>query len=330
MRTVKRIDALAQQLRPSTSSTSLIGLPVSKLDTPSLFVDLDALEANIHAFAAECKKHGAIWRPHMKAIRVPALALKMIEAGAVGVTCAKVSQAAVLVDAGVRDVLVANEVVGATKVQALVELTKRADRVSVACDDASNLHEISAAAEKAGVTVGVMVDVDAGMRRCGIPWHEQDAIVALAKLALSVPGVEFRGMMAYDGHAQALEDKVELTTAVGENIFAVQAALDAAGVKVPLWSGAGSGNFYIAAQMGSISEVQAGGGVLSCNMYADFNAHALAPPAQTALFLQVRQPLAASHRHPSSFVVPRHPTDRNFNGYHVALWLHDSHFDLHY
>jgi D-serine deaminase-like pyridoxal phosphate-dependent protein len=223
----------------------------------------------------------------MKAIRIPELALKMIDAGAIGVTCAKITQAEVLLEAGVRDLLIANQVVGAIKVEALIELAKRADRICVACDDASNLSQISAAAEQGGVQIGVVVDVDTGMLRCGIPWDQQDAIVALARLALSLPGVEFRGMMAYDGHAQGLEGKDELTNATAEHIFAVQAALDAAGVVVPLWSGSGSGNFYIAAKSGAISEVQAGGGVFNCNMYTEFNAHALAPPFQTALYLQV-------------------------------------------
>lgn len=85
--------------------------------------------------ATFCKKLGAVWRPHMKAIRIPAIAKKMVDAGAVGVTCAKISQAAVLVDSGIRDVLIANEVVGDLKIRALLALAAKADAVCVAVDD---------------------------------------------------------------------------------------------------------------------------------------------------------------------------------------------------
>lgn len=89
-----------------TMIPQMVGCKVAELDTPALIADLDAVEHNIALMTERCSAHGAVWRPHCKALRSPDLALKMIEKGAVGVTCAKLSQAAALIDGGVHDILV--------------------------------------------------------------------------------------------------------------------------------------------------------------------------------------------------------------------------------
>ncbi|MCY3732668.1 MAG: alanine racemase, partial [Chloroflexi bacterium] len=120
-----------------------------ELDTPALVVDLDALEHNARLMAQRCTDAGIDWRPHVKACKAPAMALRLIEAGAVGVTCAKASEALAMANGEVTDILIANEVVGAEKVGRLVEVARLAT-VCVAVDDAANIREISAAADSSG------------------------------------------------------------------------------------------------------------------------------------------------------------------------------------
>lgn len=242
----------------------------TELDTPTLLVDLDALEHNIQAFAKFASQRGLLWRPHCKAVRCAEIALRMIQAGACGVTCAKVSQAAALADGGVRDILIANEVVGAQKIAALVELARRAV-VCVAVDDAANLRDISAAAARGGARVAVLVDVDCGMGRCGVPWEDTETIVGLCRLAAALPGVSLRGLMGYDGHTQSGDATARRDAdAFAQRLSGVRAAVEAAGVAVGVVSGGGSGNYCRAAQLGAISELQAGGGVFHCQAYQAF------------------------------------------------------------
>ena len=173
-----------------------------QLDTPSLYVDLDAVESNIGVMSEQIRSTGAVWRPHTKAIRSPALAQMLVDGGAVGVTCAKITQAAALVAAGIKDVLIANEIVGPIKVANLVELSKSCDRLTVAVDNADNLRAISAEAVTQDAQMSVLVDLNIGMNRCGIHWSKQDEIVMMAQLATDLPNIEFMGLMCALPHPQ--------------------------------------------------------------------------------------------------------------------------------
>ena len=217
---------------------SMIGQPVSALDTPALFVDLEALESNIAQMSAQVKETGAVWRPHTKAIRSPALARMLVDGGAVGVTCAKVSQAAVLVRGGVKDVLLANEIVGPQKVSAMVALSKLCDRLTCACDNEENLRAISAEAVAQQAQMSVLIDLNVGMNRCGIHFSKKDEIVMMAKLAMELPNLEFRGLMGYDGHAQGNTDiRTSQTQDSSDRLFAAKGWVVDAGLEVPLLSG---------------------------------------------------------------------------------------------
>src|ERR1700681_1080931 len=123
---------------------SVIGQPKSVLDTPALVVDLDAMEANIARIVATSRAHGVAWRPHSKVHKTPEIAKKQIAAGAIGITCAKLGEAEVMAAAGIRNILVANQIVGPVKVARLVELAQRADPI-VCVDSIDNLDELDAA-----------------------------------------------------------------------------------------------------------------------------------------------------------------------------------------
>ena len=238
-----------------------IGRPVDELDTPALWVDLDALDANIATMAGVCREAGIDWRPHIKASKSPPLAKRLIAGGATGITCAKVGEAEVMAEAGVDDILIANEVIGPLKIARLVALAGRAT-LCVAVDDERNLRELSAASHAAGVNVDVLVDLNVGLSRCGIP---PDEAPALARLVLDLPGVTLRGLMGYEGHVMGISDLEEKDAAsrVSADILAEgTAALAAAGIEARVRSGGGTGNYWIAARLGALTELQAGGGVL--------------------------------------------------------------------
>lgn len=260
--------------------TTAIGLPVEALDTPALWVDLDALDHNVATMAGRLREQGVAWRPHVKASKAPALARRLVAAGAVGVTCAKVSEAQVMADGGVTDILIANEVVGPTKIARLVALAARAT-LCVAVDDEANLWELSAAASSAGVNVDVLVDIDVGMGRCGVT---PDGALPLARLAGELPGVTLRGLMGYEGHAMGLqpEDKDAESRRAADTLRRALDLLHGAGIEAPVVSGGGTGNYWIASALGSLTELQAGGGVLLDQTYEE---RMKVPGHRQALFL---------------------------------------------
>ncbi|MCW5620196.1 MAG: alanine racemase, partial [Burkholderiales bacterium] len=142
-------------------------MPVAEVDTPALLLDLDAFERNLQRLNQSLQGRPVRVRPHAKSHKCPQIALRQIAAGAVGVCCQKVSEAEALVRGGVHDVLVANEVVGATKLARLAALARHA-WIGVCVDDAGNLDALQRAAHAAGAQLDVYVEVDVGANRCGV------------------------------------------------------------------------------------------------------------------------------------------------------------------
>ena len=246
-----------------------LGTRTSALDTPALLIDLDAFERNVARMASTFKRAGVGWRPHTKGIKVPALAHKLIAAGAHGVTCAKVSEAEVMAGAGIKDILIANEVIGEHKVRRLAFLCTQAD-VIVGADSAFGVEQLDRAAAEAGSRPRVLVEVDTGMGRCGVSPGE--AAVALAKRVADVQHLRFAGFMAWEGHCAAIKDPDEKRAAVSEAIGKLTSSADAAraaGLTVDIVSCSGTGTFQYAATVPGITELQAGGGTLGDVHYRD-------------------------------------------------------------
>ncbi len=244
-----------------------LGAPIERLDTPALLVDLDALDHNIATMATAASAVGAAWRPHIKAGKAPALAARLIAGGAVGVTSAKVSEAEAMVDGGIDDILIANEIVGPVKIARLAKLARRA-RLCVAVDDAGNLRQVAAAMRAAGAQIDVLIDVNVNMNRCGV---RPDAAPALAALATELDGVALRGLMGYEGHVMHMdpEEKERESAAAADVLREARALVEAAGRPVGITSGGGSGNYAIALAQGHLNELQAGGGVLMDRTYVE-------------------------------------------------------------
>src|SRR4051812_40296380 len=164
---------------------SAIGLPLEELDTPALLLDLDLFEQNVRTMSGRFASRGVAWRPHAKAFKTPAIAHALRKAGAIGVTVAKVSEAEVMAAGGIDDILIAHLVVGPRKTARLAALQRHAD-VKATVDHADHVTPLGEAARAAGVEIGVLVDVDLGMKRCGV--DSSEAAVTLARRAAETPG----------------------------------------------------------------------------------------------------------------------------------------------
>ena len=246
------------------------GLPVEQLDTPALLVDLDALEHNAGLIASRCRDAGIDWRPHVKACKTPQIAQRLLDAGAVGVTCAKISEAEAMAAGGIGDILVANEIVGEFKTARAARLARDAT-LAVAADSEINLRQLSEAAVAAGSSIDVLIDIDVGLHRCGVA--PEDA-PALAQLALDLPNLRLRGLMGYEGHVMHLdpEAKEQETAASAGLLGRARRACEAAGIPIALASGGGSGNYRFVLQHDpreAWTELQAGGAALMDLAYED-------------------------------------------------------------
>jgi D-serine deaminase-like pyridoxal phosphate-dependent protein len=246
-----------------------IGLHKSELDTPALLVDLDALERNIQRMAAFCQEYGVSLRPHAKIHKAtPILAWKQLRAGAVGITVSKLAEAEVLASGGIRDLLIANQVVGARKIRRLVNLAAYTD-VIVAVDSIDNVQEISRAAQDKGTIVGVLVEVNIGNDRCGV---EPTLALEMVQSILALPSIRFRGLMGYDGHLAFFEDLQERdkrSQAAYRLLVQTRDRLWQAGIPVEIVSGGGTGTFRSAAETRGLTELQIGTYLFNDTTYRD-------------------------------------------------------------
>jgi D-serine deaminase-like pyridoxal phosphate-dependent protein len=244
-----------------------VGLLKSALDTPALWVDLDTLESNIGKLAHQFNQAGVHWRPHTKSLKIPSLAHMAIDAGAIGVTCAKLSEAEVMAAAGIRDILIANQIVGAQKITRLVNLRCRAD-VKVAVDNVDNVAELAAAALAKGVKLGVVIEIDVGLKRAGV--QSSTEAFALAQVIHRTNGLRFMGFMAWEGHAtliqQAVAKEAEIRASIDQLLEAVTLCHEA-GIPVEIVSAGGSATVDYTAFIAGITEVQAGGAIFSDVLY---------------------------------------------------------------
>ncbi len=235
-----------------------LGRNFEELDTPALCLDLPAVERNIDRMANFLRGHRARLRPHSKTHKSPAIAEMQLAAGAIGITCAKLGEAEVMAAAGVRDILVANQIVGSTKIARLMLLARATD-IMVAVDDADNVAEVDAAARASGLTLRVLVEVNVGLNRCGV--EPGDATLALARRVVSAPGLRFEGLMGYEGHAVFVPDRDERKGQTDAALAALMYARDCLiedGIEVKIVSGGGTGTFDITGAHAGMTEIQAG------------------------------------------------------------------------
>lgn len=167
---------------------------LDELDTPSVVIDLDIVERNVRRWQERCDRLGLANRPHIKTHKLVALARHQIAEGARGITCQKLAEAEVMADAGVEDILITYNILGAHKLSRLAGLARRC-RMAVVADGAPVIEGLSAAMAAAGLTLDVAVECDTGGRRCGV--ETPASALALAQVIDRAPGLRFGGLMTY-------------------------------------------------------------------------------------------------------------------------------------
>ena len=273
----------------ASASHSLIGQTKLALDTPALLVDLDVMETNIARIVGTCRANGVSWRPHTKAHKTPEIAKMQIAAGAIGVTCAKLGEAEVMAVAGIRDILIANQIVGPIKIGRLVQLADHADPI-VCVDSIENLTELDAAFRNAGKRLRVAIEVNIGMNRAGV--EPGAPVVAFAREIASRPGLRFVGVEGWEAHATTTADAAEKERTIRDAISALTAsarACTAAGHSVAIVSCGGTGTFPYSAQQPGVTEVQVGGAIFS-DMHYLTHYHVDFAPALTVLTTVTSRP----------------------------------------
>lgn len=256
------------------------GMREDEVDTPALLIDLDRFEANLDFMAASIAGTGVKIRPHAKTHKCAVIAHRQIARGAVGQCVQKVGEAEALAWGGVPDILVSNEVVGASKLARLAALAG-ITRIAVCVDDPGNVGAIEAAARDAGRRIDVLVEIDVGGGRCGVA-PGSDA-VALAQAIAASKHLRFGGLQAYHGRAQHMRTPELREAAIAQTVEDTRRTVEMLrqqGLACDIVGGAGTGTFNLEAHSGVFNELQAGS---YCFMDADYgrNLDALGQPVTT-------------------------------------------------
>lgn len=244
------------------------GIPLAEVDTPALIIDLDAFEANLERMANYVAGHNIRLRAHSKTHKSPIIARKQMNLGAVGICCQKVSEAAIMVEGGVDNILVSNEVVGRQKLDRLAALARQAN-IAVCADRQSNVAGLGESAAKFGVQLTVLVEIDVGAGRCGVqPGAEA---LALAQMIDAHTALNFGGLQAYHGSAQHIRNPEERRQATESAIRFTRETvelLDRHGLACEIIGGGGTGSFEIETSSDLYNELQAGSYVFMDADYA--------------------------------------------------------------
>ncbi|MCP4195443.1 MAG: DSD1 family PLP-dependent enzyme [Planctomycetaceae bacterium] len=248
---------------------NLVGCTKADLATPALCLDLDRLDSNVQHLVDECVRRGVQWRPHAKCHKSPIIGKWLVEAGACGLTCATLREAEVMADAGIDDLLIANLIAGAPKIRRLVQLAEKSD-VMICIDHVDQAIPISRALAEAKRSVRVLVELEIGMRRVGV--EDSEDVKRLSEQIVDLPGLEFVGLMAYEGHLLTIKDLVEKERAIQsvfQRVASIRTQLEQAGLSCPIVSGGGTGSYPITLRQPGITELQSGGAIFMDAFYRD-------------------------------------------------------------
>ena len=244
-------------------------LPPPAALTPLLALDLDAFERNAaRLHDAIVRRAGKRWRPHAKGLRAGAAAQALLALGAHGMTCSTLPEAQALVDAGVDDVLLANELAQPAAGAWLAALNRRA-RVVCAVDAPEHLALLEAAARDAGLRLPVVVEVDVGLGRCGCAPGEP--ALALARAVAASPALTFEGLCTWEGHTVRIREPEAKAAAVEQalaRLVDTARACASAGLPARIVIAGGTGDFLQACRVDGVTELQAGGGAYGDLRYA--------------------------------------------------------------
>jgi D-serine deaminase-like pyridoxal phosphate-dependent protein len=231
---------------------------VDLLDSPAILIDATILDQNLRDMQALADRHGVNLRPHIKTHKSPVLALRQMEAGAIGIAVAKVSEAEIMASHGLFDIQIANQVVAPQKMHRLLGLAGKC-RLSCALDSAQNARDLSSLFESNHHTLDVLIEVDTGLHRCGL--QSIDEIVALARLVCELHGLNFSGLMTHAGHAYGARSAEELKaigTDEGESLVRAAEAVRSAGIPVAVVSVGSTPTARYASAVKGVTELRVG------------------------------------------------------------------------
>ena len=272
-----------------------IGLRVDHIDTPALVVDLDAMERNIARMADFARKHQVLWRPHAKMHKSAEIALLLQRAGAVGACVQKTAEAEALAAGGVRDITITNQVIAHPKLLRVARLAARLQaqggRLALAVDSAEGIQRLAEAMAQAApqARIDVLVEIDVGQGRCGVP--PGAPALALAQAVARLTQLRFAGLHAYHGRAQHLRGAAERREAIAAAVQAARHTRDlitATGLPVPLVTGSGTGTLVHEAASGVYGELQAGSFLFMDTDYARNEREPAQPVFEQALFVKTQ------------------------------------------
>lgn len=241
------------------------------LETPALVINEDKLDENINKMSVYMKSFGCCLRPHFKTHKCPIIAHKQIKAGAIGITCAKLGEAEVLAESGIDNILIANQVVQVSKIKRLADIAKTCN-VIVAVDNLINIDDLSVAAQNATSNIGVLIEVDVGMARCGV--RNKEEALKLAERISNSPGLSFMGIMGYEGHCmfiENMEERKQKTQEANCLLVSYKHFLEEKGYRVDIVSAGGTGTYEFTSNYPGISEVQAGSYIFMDGKYRIVN-----------------------------------------------------------
>ena len=243
---------------PPSPAPAQPGMSLQEVDTPALLLDLDAFERNLDRLDESLRGRTVRVHPHAKSHKCPDIALRQLARGAVGICCQKVSEAEAMVEGGVSNVLVSNEIVGLAKMARLAALAARA-QLGVLVDDADNVEQLDRALGRASASMDVLVEINVGSNRCGV--EPGQPVLALANRIMACDNLRFAGVHAYQGAAQHARTPQERRNLVDRAVQHVRASLELLhehGLKCDIVTGAGTGTYLLEAASGIYNEIQPG------------------------------------------------------------------------
>lgn len=240
------------------SQRELKGMSKWELDTPCLMIDLDILEQNVRAMAMHAAAFGKQLRPHAKTHKCSRIAKKQVEAGCAGICVAKVSEAEVLVKNGFQGVLITSPVVTDYKIKRLMDCLSLDPDLLVVVDNPSNVMKLNEAAKERDLKLNILVDLDPGMGRTGVPYKEG---LKTGQLIASLPSLRLRGVQCYAGNVQhilSFEERERTSLSWMKQAAEVVHQFRQAGLPCDIFTGAGTGTYEIDCRIPELTDLQVG------------------------------------------------------------------------
>ncbi|WP_186420047.1 DSD1 family PLP-dependent enzyme [Bosea sp. CS1GBMeth4] len=251
----------------------------SRLETPAAVLDLDLFEHNVALMARTCRDAGLNLRPHAKSHKCAEIARRQIAAGALGICCAKPGELLALFEGGVRDLLLSAPIASSTKIDSLARAAAAGGRIGVVVDRADLAAAYAEAARRHATTLDVLVDLDVGLKRSGVATPAE--ATELAKLVSGLDGLRYRGVQAYQGRVQHIDDFAARRAAnreMGRLLASMLDALRAAGFQPEVVSGGGTGSHLLDGEDRLLTEIQAGSYVFMDEAYGSVDMHGRGGP----------------------------------------------------